>query len=103
MKKIVDGKKYDTAKAEKIATWNAGYYYSDFNYCEEILYRTARGSYFLYGEGGAFSPYGEQYGNTSGAGNTIIPFSDQAAREWLEERDEADLILKHFADKVEEA
>ncbi|HSW65196.1 MAG TPA: hypothetical protein VLH56_18090 [Dissulfurispiraceae bacterium] len=103
MKKIVDGKMYDTAKAEKIVTWSAGYYRSDFRYCEETLYKTPRGRFFLYGEGGAYSPYANQYGDTLGAGEAIIPLSDQAANEWLEERDEADLILKHFADKVEEA
>ena len=37
MKKIINGKKYDTETAKEVGYWNNGYPCSDFNHCEETL------------------------------------------------------------------
>ena len=39
MKKIIDGKKYDTETAECVGGWDNGYYANDLYYCWEGLYR----------------------------------------------------------------
>jgi len=84
MQKIVNGKKYDTETAVQITTnWN-GRANSDFGYCYEILYRTTKGNYFIWGEGGASSKYSEAHGNMRGPGETIIPVSESEARVFCE-------------------
>ena len=55
MKKIINGRKYDTETAKEIGYWSNGYPCSDFNHCEETLYLKKTGEYFLYGEGGALT------------------------------------------------
>lgn len=35
MKKIIDGKKYDTETAKLVGEWTNGYSYNDFHYCTE--------------------------------------------------------------------
>lgn len=57
MKKIINNKLYNTDTANSLIYWyndlpsNDGYYYA------EELYIKKTGEYFLYGEGGALSPY----------------------------------------------
>ena len=38
MKKIINGRKYDTETAKEIGYWSNGYPCSDFNHCNETLY-----------------------------------------------------------------
>jgi len=104
MKKIIDGVLYDTDKAEVIASASEGYNKSDFRYFKESLYRTAKGNWFLAGEGGPSSKYRAVFidGSYSG-GSEIFPMSPKAAREWLERNDEVDLCLKYFSEEIEEA
>ena len=52
MKSVIDKKLYDTDTAEKIASWGNGLSTSDFNYCEESLYLSPEGDWFLHGTGG---------------------------------------------------
>lgn len=103
MKRIIDGKVYDTKTAEEIATWSNGYPCNDFKHCEETLYRTKKGSWFVAGEGGAMSKYAVQYGNSYGGGSGLYPFTEDEARQWLEDKDFVEALEKHFADKLEEA
>lgn len=39
MKKIINGKKYDTDTAECVSCWSNGYGCGDFQYAEERLFR----------------------------------------------------------------
>ena len=84
MKSIINGKEYDTSKAELIGEWDNGLSYGDFAHCSEKLYRKRTGEFFLYGEGGPGSEYATTYGNRWRHGDTIIPFSEDAARAWCE-------------------
>jgi hypothetical protein len=100
MKQIIDGKRYDTEKAEAVASDSSSCGKSDFNYYSEDLYRTPRGRWFLAGEGGARSKYARAVQNGSIGGWRIIPLNEGEAREWLEacnsfQADEA--LEKYFA------
>ena len=64
MKKVINGKLYDTATAEQLAEdWN-GLSDSDFKCCTETLYKTPKGNYFLHGEGGALTEWAEHNGRS---------------------------------------
>jgi hypothetical protein len=85
MKKVVDGKRYDTETATKVGYWDNGLPISDFGNVDETLYRTKNGAYFLFGRGGALTSYSVQVGNNGrGAGRDIIAMTPQEALEWLE-------------------
>jgi len=103
MKKIINGKKYDTDTATKLVEWNNGYGYNDFAYCEETLYQKKTGEFFLYGEGGAQSKYVVYSGmNSWGGGCKIIPLTFEAARAWAEKYAEADEYENIFGKVAED-
>lgn len=104
MKKIIDGKIYDTSTAKEIAFWcNAGTW-RDFTHKEETLYRKKTGEYFLFGEGGPMTNYAEYSGpNSWGSGERIIPLSFKQAKEWAEEHMEADDYESEFGEIVEDS
>ena len=85
MKKILNGKKYDTAISCSVG--NDSYSNPrDFNYWEETLYQKKNGEFFLYGEGGPLSRYREEIGTNSWTGGErIIPMTREEAMEWAEE------------------
>src|SRR3990172_2422569 len=68
MKKVIDGKIYNTETAELLHEWDNGMYGNDFGRCEEALYRTKKGAYFIAGEGGAMSRYARSCGSNSTCG-----------------------------------
>ncbi len=103
MKKIIDGKRYDTTTAEKIAKWSNNYYPNDFNYMEETLYRTPKGAWFLHGEGGGLSRYAQSYGNSSGWGSDLRVLTPAEARAWLERRDCPDELEEYFGGEIVDA
>lgn len=84
MKKIINGKKYDTETATKMGEWWNGYSRNDFSFCKEELYCKRTGEFFLYGDGGALSKWSESCGNTRCGGEGIEPLTVGEAREWAE-------------------
>jgi hypothetical protein len=84
MKKIIDGKLYDTDKAKRIRNHSNGFDSNNFNWCDESLYQTKSGVFFLAGSGGPMTRYGSDYGNSRGSGERIIPMTADETREWLE-------------------
>jgi hypothetical protein len=104
MKKIIDGKVYNT----ETATFIANDYFSncsDFYYYDESLYRTRKGSYFIAGEGGAMTKYAVSCGNNSTSGSSkIFPLTLDEALEWCENHDiDADTIAEEFSELLQEA
>lgn len=86
MKKIINGKKYDTDTARKLASYGNGLLPNDFRCIEESLYQKKTGEYFLYGEGGPMTKYAVSCGNNSTTGSSMItPISEAEARAWVEE------------------
>ena len=102
MRKIVDGKIYDTEAAERIAERHTGYGRGDFNWCEESIYRTKKGNWFLAGQGGAMTRYAQSSGEYKTTSLDIIPLSDEEAVEWLQEHAQ-DKLEKYFPNLFTEA
>jgi len=105
MKKVIDGKLYNTETAEEIGSYSYSHS-TDFNYVEETLYRTKKGAFFTVGEGGPMSKYSRSLGNNSTGGSSDIftALSISEALEWCEENDvDAEIIAQYFEDKIEEA
>lgn len=101
MRKIINGKKYDTDTATEVGNWDNGAGLRDFRYCEETLYRKRTGEYFIYGYGHAMSRYAERCGDMWGAGSAIIPLTYDAARQWAEEHLDAEEYEKEFGEVSE--
>lgn len=102
MRVKTDGKVYDTAKAEKIATYDDGLPRMDLDYIREGLYRQD-GVLFLAGESGARGRYAkneETGGKIGGEGGYILSLEE--AKEWVEltqgkDASNATLLLDGFA------
>jgi hypothetical protein len=104
MKAVINGKRYDTETADLVAQWSNHYYPNDFHYCEEALYRTKKGNWFIHGEGGAMSSYSRPCGNNgSCGGEEIRVLTPDEAREWLEGKDRVEELELYFSDEIEEA
>ena len=85
MKKIINGKKYDTETAEMVGSWSNNLGRGNFRWCNEELYRKKIGEFFLYGEGGGLSPHRTWLSNNSYCeGKQIIPMTEAAAKAWVE-------------------
>ena len=90
MKKIINGKMYNTDTAECIGA-DAFSTPRDFKYWREKLYRKHSGELFLYGIGGALTKYGRRVGeNGYCGGEDITPLTEDAAKTWAEEHLDAD-------------
>ena len=102
MKRILDGKTYNTATAERVAEFDNGLPRSDFGCCEETLYKTKRGAWFLHGRGHGQTRWAGRYGDMRGWGEDIEPLTEAEALTWSEERRiDPDTVAAHF--NVEEA
>lgn len=77
--KVFEGKKhvYDTKTAEAIGHRAYSYYGDPAGY-EETLYKTKGGLFFIWGLGGADSPYGQ--------GEDIRPVSEREAKAWQKKK-----------------
>ena len=104
MRKVIEGKLYNTETAEMVAT-DSYSHYGDLGYWSEEIYRTKRGNWFLAGEGGAMSKYAQAIGqNEVGGGSAIIPLTEGEALAWLEDHtSDADTFEKYFSDALEDA
>lgn len=89
MKRIIDGKRYDTDTAEKIGFAKHGST-RDFEYYEETLYCKRTGEYFVHGFGHGASRYATHTENGWGPGENIAPMTYEQAREWAEKNLDAD-------------
>jgi hypothetical protein len=91
MKKIINGKVYDTETAKELDCWSNMADVRNFNWFTETLYRKKTGEYFLYGEGGPMTKYAVAEGSNSWRGGSrIMPLSFQEAREWAEKHLDGD-------------
>lgn len=85
MKKVINGKRYDTDTAQEVAEWKNG----DFTEVDkkiETLYRKKTGEYFLHGIGGGNTEYRGISGNNFGPGEIIKPLTLQEAQAWAQEK-----------------
>lgn len=85
MKKIINGKKYNTETAKMVGNASANCSCTDFGYWYEELYLKKTGEFFLYGHGGAASKYAESCGQNSwSGGEDIAPLTKEKAVKWAE-------------------
>jgi hypothetical protein len=102
MKKVIDGKLYNTDTAKKLGYWSNRYNIGDLNYCAETLYKTKSGKYFIHGEGGANTRYAQPAEqNWWTAGEHIEPISEKTAKEWAEEHLNANEYISIFGQPEE--
>lgn len=101
MKKIINGKKYDTATAQLIGedSWGGGK--SDFHWTSEELYKKKTGEYFLFGEGGPASGYAKNEGYGWCAGEEICPLTIDEAKDWAERHMTVDAYESVFGEVAE--
>lgn len=100
MKKIIDGKTYNTDTATELGNYrnNPG----NFSFVDESLYRTKKGAYFLAGKGGPMSKYAQSCGlNEWCGGSDIHPISEQEARRWLERHCDVENYIAAFGEPEE--
>lgn len=102
MKKIINGKLYNTGTAEKVGLWSNGRSTRDFRCVYETLYRKKTGEYFLHGEGGAMTTYAENVGDMRGWGERIYPMTYDEARSWAENKLDADEYEAIFGEVAED-
>ena len=101
MKRIINGKKYDTNTATKVADYWNGYGASDFNYVSEELYLKNTGEYFLACKGGPLTQYVQYSGGNRTNGEEIVPMTPEEAKKWAAEKLDVDLYETIFGE-VEE-
>lgn len=88
MKKIINGKKYDTNTAECVGEFENSCNRGDFNFVRELLYKKKTGEFFIYGYGGANSKWQESCGqNSRSSGEGIEPLTIDEAKTWVENFD----------------
>lgn len=103
MKKTINGKRYDTDKAELIAAHESSRPRTDFHWYYERLYKTPRGRLFLWGIGNAFSRYASHTGDSSCAGERVLEINVDDAVQWLADTDNEAAIDAYFEDTVQDA
>ena len=100
MKKIINGKKYDTSTAKFLLSRSNNC--TGFSHCYEELYIKKTGEYFLYGEGGPMTSYAKSCGdNCVSGGEDILPLTEARAKKFVELYGDADDYEKIFGE-VEE-
>lgn len=103
MKKIINGKLYNTDTARLVGEWSNAGGWQDLGHLEETLYQKKTGEFFLHGEGGPASKYAEQTGQNSWTGGEkIIPLSYETARQWAEDHLTADQYQAVFGEVAED-
>lgn len=96
MKKIINGKLYNTDTARQIGSWESNVT-DNLYWVSETLCQKQRGEFFLYGEGGPGSKYAEPSGQGNwSSGEKIIPLSYDAAQAWAEKHLDTDTYQSTF-------
>lgn len=107
MKKIIEGKLYNSENAVAIGSYDnlahGADSINDFHYWEATLYKTPRsGRFFLVGEGGPMSRFAQSAGQNSWRGGSdLTPLSKEEALEFAEQYLDAETVIEHF--EIEEA
>lgn len=85
MKKIINGKLYDTDTARELGVWSNTWDSRSWSYECETLYLKRTGEFFIHGHGGPQTKYAVSLDqNNWSSGEKIIPISREKAMEWAE-------------------
>ena len=102
MRKIINGQMYDTEKAECLGSYDNGHCRNNINFYEEELYKTKKGNYFIYENGGSNSKCSIYIGGNYMGGSNIYAVSEEKARKWAEKYLGTDDYIRIFGE-IEEA
>lgn len=99
MKKIINGRMYNTETAKIVGEWSNGKGYRDFGWCHENLHKKKTGEFFIHGESGPAGKYCHAC-PTGGydEGEAIVPLTEEEAREWAEAKLGADEYTEIFGE-----
>jgi hypothetical protein len=102
MRRVIDKRVYDTDTAELVHCWDNNLGDSDINQCEETLYRTPNGRWFVWGRGGANTRWNEQIEtNHWAAGEGLRALGPDEALLWLEDHNvPAETVERYFKVKA---
>lgn len=104
MKKIINGVRYDTDKAELVGEYESNYRRRDFKWFKASLYVSPKARrFFLAGEGGAMTRFAQRVDNGSTGGEDLIPMELAEAREWAEQHLSVETVEQFFADHIQDA
>ena len=86
MRRIIEGKAYDTETATMICDLSpTGYSRSDFKWEDTSLYRSPKGQFFIAGQGNASSRWAERIGeNAMGGGEGMLLIDTDDAKRLVE-------------------
>lgn len=101
MRKVIEGRTYNTETSKIIGSWTNGHMVNDFYFCEETLYKNTKEAYFLRGAGGGYSDYAVVQGDSRGWGEAIIPLTSAQARQWAEKHLDANEYEAEFGEQPE--
>ena len=102
MKRVINGRLYNTETAKYIGNYSTDLSHDDFNYLDEDLFLKRTGEFFLSGLSGAFGKYAKSTGPNSWSGGCgIIPITEQEAKEWVEMHLDADTYVELFGEPEE--
>ena len=103
MKKIINGKTYNTKTAKCICDVECRYYPGDHAYHETGLYLSPKGAYFLAGSGGPSSMWSRSCGpNSWSGGSGLIVIDKEEAREYAEEAGASEEEMREAGFDIEE-
>lgn len=86
MERKINGRRYNTETAKRLATFEAPINPADMDYYTETLCRNKFGAYFLHGQGGARTRYAKRIGKDNWAsGENVVPLTEDEAKKWAEE------------------
>lgn len=103
MKRIIDGKTYNTKTATLICDTSNEYSRSDFKFESSDLYVTKKGAYFIAGSGGALSRFVRRVSDGYCGGEGIIPITRKGALSVCESYGDSDDVEEFFGDMLTEA
>lgn len=105
MKRIINGKRYNTETATLIAhVGSATEDVRDFRYHDTNLYRTVRGNWFVAGKGGPMSQWARSTGQNSWSGGSgLRPIDPDEARDLLEDHRYTAELEQYFSSDIEDA
>lgn len=104
MKKVINGKLYDTETAKRLGEYEPTPYRADYHYFCETLYQKKTGEFFLHGEGNAASKYRRSCGQNEWCGSEQIkPLTYAEAQAWAEEHLDGDEYCAIFGEPDEDS
>ena len=98
MKKIINGRLYDTETAKELAAVDNGYGVGNAFYSKTALFQKKTGEYFIYGEGGPMTEYGDSVGYNRTWGCRFEPVDEFDAQKWVEKNCDGDTYIDLFGD-----